>query len=1435
MNLSPLARSGTLLTVCTILSLLRDTASGQNLLPNSSFETGLGAAPPGWLLSLPGGGAWVSNNAYGGNSSLLVNGVNGQFVYWAHQSLAVQPGGAYLCRLRALQSNNVSGYMIAGFSSVSYDLLRPGSLWSVWTSSTFPAWLPTAGATPSFRFGLFDAQGGAWYDDVEVFPLQLHRKMVGNYALGAGESLFAGRYTNRTVFELPSGNYTPYIVAANTTFNSFKWYLQNGQFVAYRHVLPGTFFTSAEVKATIQNYNGITSKSLRIEASTNGSIWTLVGEMDGATTNQFIVPAALLPTAELHLRFSTTNALQFGFTGYTLTASVADTNTAGQGESYYLGQVLANTNIWLNDLASTPEGQQATVAIVNTNATPATYAVVGRSIFSKTSRERRTYTTVNPGETNFATVIFPTSSFGENDAVLSVEDTNGVALMQSTFSFKGSIISDDSYGETLVDAPDFHIWWCDGTYRVGANRLPPAATNAAATVAVARNEYEPIQIVLRPKTVLSNVTASITDFVSTTNPAVRVAATNVTIEIAGYVPIKELDPRDTLSVLGLHADPLEPIAAPLTAAAGTNLSFFVTVYVPRDSAAGEYAATFAVQHAAGSFSVPVKLRVFNFTLPGHTEQRNAAGLYEQEHWYGFNWATPEQMAQVWELNMLNLAKHRISPYYPQSFARIQYTYHPATDSFTYNFDAFDAAMDRYIEEYNFNSFRDLHVTAALPPIPGVAQYNAQKTAITPEYRRLYIKLMQPIFQHFRERGWMGIAYSQWIDEPTTNQTPLVRQGMDMIQEAAPDQPRLLASLYSPDPNLFGYIDEWVPNWDFGLQTQFIAPLQAAGDRVWYYVATVPKTPWPNNFVDQPAIGPRIRQWYAEKQGFVGEDYWTVNWWADNNPWENPMTRGGSASDGYFKLGNGDGVMIYPPAKSLPTNTAVVLPPVNSIRMATSRDGYEDREYFMHLKRLLSNSIPVLGESHPAILEAQDAIADALDPLPWTPLNPYEAATLFAARQRVAEAIEALETGAPRFAKSPWSKVVREDAAQTLRVEAIGWPPPQIQWQHQGTNLPGAIGPRLSLTNITPAMAGEYRAIAWNAQGSVTSAVGRLTVLVTNMPPVVITHPKTLTRTNGARAVFGAGVSSLTPLTYQWLHNGVPLPAATNVTVVVSNISLANAGSYALVASNAFGVATSSPALLQLDLPGGGTPPAITGQPTNQSVLAGASAAFAVTATGSAPLTYQWFFNTTNPVGGNVNPLVLPNVQPGQAGQYRVVVANAAGSVTSAVATLTVELVAPVITTPPTNLTVVQGQGAQFTVAATGSLPLAFQWFFNETNLLAGATGTTLSLTNVQPAQVGNYVVRITNFVGAVTSAPALLQIAGLPHYTNEPPGLAVAWQDSALVLTLPPDNRARTIQVSTNLLDWEAFTNAGPSAVFVTVPVAVTNLPGRFFRVFVVP
>lgn len=176
-------------------------------------------------------------------------------------------------------------------------------------------------------------------------------------------------------------------------------------------------------------------------------------------------------------------------------------------------------------------------------------------------------------------------------------------------------------------------------------------------------------------------------------------------------------------------------------------------------------------------------------------------------------------------------------------------------------------------------------------------------------------------------------------------------------------------------------------------------------------------------------------------------------------------------------------------------------------------------------------------------------------------------------------------------------------------------------------------------------------------------------------------------------------------------------------------------------------------------PAGVDVPVITAHPTNATVTVGDTVSFSIAAAGAPPLSYQWYFNTNTTLVGATNAaLMITNAQRSHAGGYFAVVSNSFGAATSAVATLTVlDPVQPVITTQPQNCTNAVGYLASFSVSATGTLPLSYQWFFNN-NPLPGQTNTTLSFTISSPADAGPYFVVVTNRFGAVTSAVAMLVV-----------------------------------------------------------------------------
>jgi hypothetical protein len=166
-------------------------------------------------------------------------------------------------------------------------------------------------------------------------------------------------------------------------------------------------------------------------------------------------------------------------------------------------------------------------------------------------------------------------------------------------------------------------------------------------------------------------------------------------------------------------------------------------------------------------------------------------------------------------------------------------------------------------------------------------------------------------------------------------------------------------------------------------------------------------------------------------------------------------------------------------------------------------------------------------------------------------------------------------------------------------------------------------------------------------------------------------------------------------------------------------------------------------------------PVITSPPTNVTVIQGQSATFSVGVIGITPFGYQWLFNSTPIANATNSTLPLSNIQASDGGNYSVVVTNAYGAATSSLATLTV-ILPPLITAQPTNTTATWGANTSFSVTATGTLPLYYQWYGKTYGLLANATNATLNIVNVQPMNLDTYFVVITNAGGAVTSAVATL-------------------------------------------------------------------------------
>ena len=381
----------------------------------------------------------------------------------------------------------------------------------------------------------------------------------------------------------------------------------------------------------------------------------------------------------------------------------------------------------------------------------------------------------------------------------------------------------------------------------------------------------------------------------------------------------------------------------------------------------------------------------------------------------------DDQAAVYDKFLECLRDHRIAPYRPMQYYPI--TYRDAGDvtraenvpadgkaaltkddpgEIVFDFEAFDRAAHKYLDEWHFNAFN-------FGSVPGDIAGHPKGT---PEYEKLYAAIYGGMCDHLAERGWLSKAYCYWIDEPAEQDYPYVNEGMDLLDRHCPDLRRLLTE--QPEPALFGHVDLWVPVLS-NYREEDCRARQAAGDEAWWYVCCSPRAPYPNNFIDHPAINHRIRFWMIEKYGVTGSLYWATTYWRGKNreirnPWASAMAF--SPSGGTW--GNGDGMLLYPACRE-PSGTPVLEGPVPSLRIEMLREGLEDREYFWLLKEGVAGlTAAAANATGPARDECEQILARAREALEAPgrlaqSLTDYtkDPADVYRERAQLADAIEAV--------------------------------------------------------------------------------------------------------------------------------------------------------------------------------------------------------------------------------------------------------------------------------------------------------------------------------------------------------------------------------------------------------------------------------------------
>jgi hypothetical protein len=358
----------------------------------------------------------------------------------------------------------------------------------------------------------------------------------------------------------------------------------------------------------------------------------------------------------------------------------------------------------------------------------------------------------------------------------------------------------------------------------------------------------------------------------------------------------------------------------------------------------------------------------------------------------------------------------------------------------------------------------------------------------------------------------------------------------------------------------------------------------------------------------------------------------------------------------------------------------------------------------------------------------------------------------------------------------------------------------FEWQFNGQPLYYWIGSVLQLDNVQAANEGGYSAVVMRPDGTCVTN-GPAYLHVNPAKPTITAAPASAHLNAGDGDFFYVQATGSEPMSYKWYREGRPVrPPSIPVTppnwLQIFDVQSTDAGRYTIVASNAYGSATTNFTVVVR-----GRPPVFQqAPPPAQSVPNGSEVTLYSSAVGSEPLSFQWQFNGHNIPRATHPILTIPRATTSCAGKYTIVVRNPLGTV-SASSDLKVFVPPKVVALPPNTLALTGQNVTLRSRAIAGDHPVFLQWYGDEDRLHDGpssgvvvsADGRSLTISNITAADEGIYKIAAQH----IWQLRVIIDDSTATHLIVAPfPSPVYAWGDNSAGQASPPQNLTNAIAIA---------------------------------------